>query len=982
MTKRRQTPVLLVRFAILLLAPGGAAHAQGTQTSAMTGSVTFSDDKPLPGVNVTLSSPGLQGERTGVSDGNGGFIFKGLPPGPYKVVFELQGMNGVERNVTLALGQTLTLDARLSLKGVQEAMVVTAEAPSPLEGMEGRANYGGQEIDQLPTGRTIVATAELAPGVSDNVPTPGQLRISGSFAYDTLFLIDGVDAADNFFSSLGGTNTPFIEDAIEETQILTSGISAEFGRFSGGVINAITKKGGNTFSGSFRADLGKPSWRERTPLEQENGIELGKDLGKAFQATVGGPIVKDRLWFFGAGRTEKSSTQGTFPFSAIPFTRDTDNKRLEGKLTGTIAANHTLQASYTLNNTNVDGPTLPVSIAPSTIDEGRRQNDLFVASYRGVLRSNLFAELQFSRKTYGVRDRNGDDTNLVTGSPFFTFGNSELVEEGQHYNGPYFDEFHDPEDRNNRQLTGNLSYFLSSKSGGNHDLKAGFEYFESTVRGGNSQSPTGFVYFADYKTDDEGDPVLLPDGNLIPVFEPFGGLLFDWMATRGARLDLKTTSLYLNDRWQLGRRLSFNLGVRYEKVTSQTSVQNIVGIEAQTVVPRLGASFDVKGDGAFKLDATYAHYASKYNPALFGSNQPAGFPDLVIGLYVGPSGEGQGFAPGFDPQNYSFLEAEFPTVNVFFDEHLKSPLTQEFTASAGAQLGKGGYAKLLYTWRNTSRFVESFTTFDLGQVEFNSTSPCQDCQGPFLIDKKVYRNTDDPERKYQALQLQVDYRLAQKWRFSGHWTVQLENEGDFEGEAPSAPAADSFFGDYPEILVADRNFPKGRLSGFQRHKVRAWTTYDLGLGRAGNLNVGLLWRYDSAPSYSLVAENQEPSEIQLSRDPGYATPPSLVDVFFGKRGIGNFRGAHLFDIALTYDIPVKKSLRPYVKLDIRNVLNNDTLGAGPEGFNTTIRPDDEGPADANGIPTAFVRSPNFGEAVSNDSFPAPREVRIALGFRF
>ncbi len=490
MTKRQRTPAgLLVLLFLLFLVGARPAVAQGTQTSVMTGSVTFSDEKPLPGVNVTLSSPGLQGARTVVSDANGGYIFKGLPTGPAKVTFELQGMNGVERNVTLALGQTLTIDARLSLKGVKEAMVVTAEAPSPLEGMEGRANYTGSEIDALATGRTIVDTAELAPGVSDNVPTPGQLRISGSFAYDTLFLIDGVDAADNYFSSLGGSNTPFIEDAIEETQILTSGISAEYGRFSGGVINAITKRGGNAFSGSFRADLGKPSWRERTPLEVENGITLGTDLGKAFQATLGGPILKDRLWFFGAGRTEKSATQGTFPFSSIPYTRDTENQRLEGKLTGTIAANHTLQASYTLNNTDADGPTLPVSIAPSTIDQGRRENDLFVASYRGVLRSNLFGELQYSRKSYRVRDGNGDDTNLFTGSPFFTFGNSELVEEGQHYNGPYFDEADDPEDRNNQQLTGSLSYFLSSKSAGSHDIKAGFEYFKSTTIGGNSQSP-------------------------------------------------------------------------------------------------------------------------------------------------------------------------------------------------------------------------------------------------------------------------------------------------------------------------------------------------------------------------------------------------------------------------------------------------------------------------------------------------------------
>ena len=91
--------------------------------------------------------------------------------------------------------------------------------------------------------------------------------------------------------------------------------------------------------------------------------------------------------------------------------------------------------------------------------------------------------------------------------------------------------------------------------------------------------------------------------------------------------------------------------------------------------------------------------------------------------------------------------------------------------------------------------------------------------------------------------------------------------------------------------MPERNFPEGRLNDYQKHKVRAWTTYDLGLGRLGNLNLGLLWRYDSALTYSLAAGNQAPSDIQLSRDPGYAQPPGpTLNVFFGERGVGEFAG--------------------------------------------------------------------------------------------
>jgi hypothetical protein len=217
---------------------------------------------------------------------------------------------------------------------------------------------------------------------------------------------------------------------------------------------------------------------------------------------------------------------------------------------------------------------------------------------------------------------------------------------------------------------------------------------------------------------------------------------------------------------------------------------------------------------------------------------------------------------------------------------------------------------------------------------------------------------------------------------AGHYTVQIRNHGNYEGENTNQPGIPSSFGDYPEILVPERNFPEGRLNDFQRHKARVWSSYDQPLGKFGRLNAGLLWRYDSALTYSLAAANQSPSDIQLSRDPGYATPPNLVNVFFGERGSQDFTGAHLFDVALTYDIPVYKSVKPYVKLDVRNVLNDKTLGAGVSGFNTTIQPDEDGPVDADGIPTSFIRGTNFGEATSNNSYPFPREYRIALGFRF
>ncbi len=973
---RRVVPVLALLVAVGFVP---IALGQGTQTGVLTGNVSSSDGQPLPGVTVAIRSASLQGERTTITTPNGDYIFKSLPSGSYKVMFSTDGFGTVERSATVAVGVSATADATLSPATVQETVVVTAEAPSALETTQTGATYTSTQIDTLATSRTISGIVELAPGLTDNTPNAGQVTISGGFAYDNVFLIDGVDVTDNTF---GTPNSIFIEDAIQETQVLTGGVSAEFGRFGGGAINQITKQGGNQFSGSFRTDFTNGSWRDETPLEDENGTTRESLLNKVFQATFGGPIVKDRLWFFLAGRTEQRKRQDTFPFSGVSFTDERDDKRFQAKLTGTLAPNHTLQATYTRNDTTDTAPSFDFSIAPSTLDVTEFPNDLFTVRYSGVLSPRLFAEVQYSEQKLGFRDGNGTDTNVPTGSPIFTFGNSAAVEAGQHYNGPYFDYGTDPQDRDNRQISGNLSYFLSTKSLGSHDLKGGFEYYTNNFQGGNSQSPTNFVYYADYKTDSAGNPVLDSNGNLTPVFETFGGLFLHWIAERGAKLDIKTTSLFLNDRWQLGQRWSFNLGVRYERVRSDTTSSNLLALDTDTIVPRLGAAFDVRGDGKLKLEGTYSHYAGSYNLSLFGSNQGAGNPSLVYALYVGPPGEGQDFAPGFDPQNYFFLGSFLPAANAFFDPNLSSPTVKEFTLGAGTQLGQKGYAKLVYTWRDLRSIVDDFITFDQGTVEVTTPSQCIECAGPFLLDRVVFRNTSEPKREYRGVQLQASYRLTDRWTMAGHYTVQLRNHGNYEGENTNQPGIPSSFGDYPEILVPGRNFPEGRLNDFQRHKARVWTTYELGLGKFGGLNAGLLWRYDSALTYSLVAPNQSPSDVQLSRDPGYATPPGLLNVFFGERGSQDFKGAHLFDLAMTYDIPIYKSFKPYVKFDVRNLFNDKTLGAGVSGFNTTIAPDDDGPVDADGIPTQFVRGGNFGEAISNNSYPIPREFRFALGFRF
>ena len=402
-----------------------------------------------------------------------------------------------------------------------------------------------------------------------------------------------------------------------------------------------------------------------------------------------------------------------------------------------------------------------------------------VINWSGVLSPKMFATAQWSRKKFGFRNSGGKST-LLRDSPFRTpSGNG--IPQSLLYSSPYFDG-NDPEDRDNHQLTGSLSYYLSTKSLGSHDIKGGVEWFRSSYSGGNSQSPTGYVYWSNYLTDVEGKPVMDAQGRFIPDFVPGVSWLFNWQAARGAQMDTDTNSIYLHDRWAYNRHLTLDLGARYERVCSE-AIGEIVGADTDTWVPRLAASYD-RGDGRFVAQATYAHYAGKYSEAQFTSNTDVGNPSLVWYGYTGPAGQGLGFEPGFDPANYSdILFGSFATANVFFEDGLSSAVNKEFTVSFGSEIGKRGYGKATFVRRRTSDIIDDFIDTTTGATEV-----IRNGVNFGIFDNIVYRNApDDLFREYRALVFQGRYRLSNRWLVEGHWTLQLKNDGNTEGELSNQP---------------------------------------------------------------------------------------------------------------------------------------------------------------------------------------------------
>jgi outer membrane receptor for ferrienterochelin and colicin len=400
--------------------------------------------------------------------------------------------------IQMTSGGVLDVDATLSLANVTENVTVTAASPSVVTVPRTSQTYSKSEIDRLPVGRRPLDILDLAPGVTMNVFSALQATLGGSFGYDNVFMVNGVDVNDNVN---GTANNLFIEDAVEETTVLSHGVPVEYGRFSGGVVNIVTRRGGNRFSGSFREGLSNPKWIGQTPLERAANIKHRDVLGKTHEGTFGGPLIRDRIWFFTAGRLEKTNIPNTFAQNGGAYTRTDTNRRGEANVTATVTPGQRLQASFIINSTeevNRSALAAAALLDASMLTTRQLPNHLFALNYNGGLTQRLFATAQYSQKRQGFRNNGGTSTDIAN-SPFITQGALPGVPASLFYNAPYFDAT-DPENRNNRQITGSLDYLVTTDGLGSHEFKAGGEYFVSTGIGGNSQSSTGYVFFTDYLT--------------------------------------------------------------------------------------------------------------------------------------------------------------------------------------------------------------------------------------------------------------------------------------------------------------------------------------------------------------------------------------------------------------------------------------------------------------------------------------------------
>ena len=453
MRANRSWSVLLV----LSLLFSSVLVAQGIPTGTVLGRVV-NEGQGLPGTTVVAKSPALQGSRTAVTSANGDFTFVNLPPGEYTITFTMSGFQTITRNVKVNASQQAVVNATLSLASVAAEATVVAKSDTISQTAAQATTYTADLLSKLPTGRTVTSAVILSPGLNQNAPNG--ISIGGAQSTENLYTVNGVVITDNIRSA---ANNLFIEDAIQETTTSTASVSAEFGRFTGGVINSVTKSGGNTFSGSFRTTFTNDSWRAysayrdpTTGANPQEGTFVDKTV-PTYEATFGGPILRDRLWFFGAGRYFDQSDANSFVtrLTNIPYTGGTEELRYEAKLTLTPFQNHTLTGSYINVGTEQAGYSFGTVSDLESVYTRQLPQELLAVNYNGVLTDSLFVDAQYSKRKFTFENSGSRFTDLVKGT---------LIRDlalGVRYNSPTFCGVCGDETRDNDNFVLKATYWFT-----------------------------------------------------------------------------------------------------------------------------------------------------------------------------------------------------------------------------------------------------------------------------------------------------------------------------------------------------------------------------------------------------------------------------------------------------------------------------------------------------------------------------------------
>jgi hypothetical protein len=997
------------------LASIGLAGAQETTSGSIAGLVVDAQAAPVPGASVTITSD--EGSKPYVTGPDGRFFAPYLTPGTYTVRIALSGFSPIEqRNVIVRLGQRVTLtDLVLSPGAISE--VVQVEAASPMIDTS-TTTVGGvlnsELLKRLPVGRNFTETLYLLPGVSDSSGVGrANPSIGGASGLENHYVVDGVNISNSGYGGVGtysivfgSLGTGVTTDFIKETQVKTAGFEAEFGQSTGGVVNVVTKSGSNTLSGSlfgfFRPHGLEANYRQ---VETPNGtVNTVGARNMDYGLGMGGRIVRDRLFFFGTVNAQYQrlmlKAPPDFPLASLG-TVDRDRRIFSyaGKATYQHSSNHRFDFSAFGDPAKGNsGPQRANALLASSLGRfseltkygGHNQ----ALHYDGVLSAKWLIEGAVSRATNTFVETptlNEHSYRDSTVTPNKLFGGLGFYDRGQ--------------PGTNMQYQVKSTHLFSAA--GSHQIRYGVAFEDiSFVREFGRTGPSFTL---------SNGTVTRTGASVTILADPTYGKIY--RATRAnfgpaPKTTQKYTTGFLQDTWQIGKRLTLKPGVRYEQ-------QKLVGGDPPlchaddtrpgrgdgtgTPIhctftwdnnwgPRIGGTFDLIGNGRSKLYGSFGRFYAKI-PNDLAARSLSADAGISRGDYFDqnltqPVPEGVSAAGATRHLILAGLGA------AEIDPDAKSTYINEALGGFEFELAPNLSLGVRYIHRDMPRILEDVGTaqmilYDLypdllSSVEYFITNVNKNTRVFPAPEGVPQAHFEDPVHRYNSVEVTLTRALANNWMMFGSYRWSKLN-GNFEGfyrsdNGQSDPAITSLFDfptndpSYSEIggpelgyrgdiryLGCSLGCSNSTLPNDRPHQVKLFGSY---LWR--DLTVGLGLTAGSGRSFTNLAAN--PNYANAGEIPLTVRGAGLQTVSDGFRQ----RAPMDFDFSVHVDYALRMAQRRVTLVaDLFNVFNrrepDNYDNCSDVGFGTT---------------NTNFGYPLNGCVASTPSYQAPFAARLGVRFDF
>ncbi len=744
---RRHACIFLILLALLAVPSAVLAQTEFT-TGSVTGTVRDASGAVLPGVSVTVTGAKVVGSRTFVTTPLGAYRFTQLSPGSIDLVYEMDGFATLRREeIIVSVGGTVALNVTLDLSTVSETVTVVGETPIiDTRSTKIDTTYDREWVENAPISRFVFFDyINQAPGVSLTSFGSSGSSVMGSGRDENSFMLDGTDITSTAF----GNSWPWPNiDAIEEVEILSLGAPAEYPHAAGAVYNIVTRQGSNDFSGDVNFYIQTDGLTSRnTTDEEDDGLPYRRDAFKDFTTQFGGPVVKDKLWFFGAYQYQKDSNAqpGTELASVVK------KRNYLGKLNYQI--NDANRLNFMFHRDYFDLPDTPdANDALGSVGSEVGLTDAVNLGYTNVISQNTLLEAHYSGfwspGHSAIIDESGNPTDAFprTATRFYNLDTGEVT--GGLW-GWYDDDVFET------AINGKLTHYAEDFLGGNHEFKFGVQWNRGGLNG-NSRS-NDYVYINAYDSYAYGYE-----------YEPY--------AYSGIQRGI---GVWFDDAWQVNDRLSLNLGLRYDN--KRASVNDLVvkddggnptGAEFPGVnnlytwtpiSPRIGFNYQLTENGNAILKAHYGRYyraivtcefcaaiGSSPNTIFFGDF------DLATGAFFNKGVDA--VLPGNNSISPSYTDPYTDQFVIGFDQQLGNRLALQVNYA----YKKGNdYA----AWRDTTGVYEPIVYIDDQGVDATGQAiPLQRLVSAREDSLFVLDNDDRLKTNIHAFTVQVVKRMSDNWQ--------------------------------------------------------------------------------------------------------------------------------------------------------------------------------------------------------------------------